>query len=91
MGEIVPNYAESAMVPLEWTAQGRVVIDGMIVCLGEMRDDPVDCTIEVGRIVDVRGSRNAARFRKFLADSGENADAICELRCGDKSHGKARV
>jgi leucyl aminopeptidase (aminopeptidase T) len=79
MGEIVPNYAESAMVPLEWTTQGRAVIDGIIIGLGEMRDDPVDCAIEAGRIVDVRGSRNAARFSQFLADSGENADAICEL------------
>jgi 2,5-dihydroxypyridine 5,6-dioxygenase len=78
-GEIVPNYAESAMVPLEWTAHGRVVIDGIIIGLGEMREDPVDCRVEAGRIVAVEGGRNAARFRQFLADSGENADAICEL------------
>jgi 2,5-dihydroxypyridine 5,6-dioxygenase len=78
-GEIVPNYAESAMVPMEWTAAGRAIFDGIIIGLGEMRDDPVDCVIEDGRIVEVRGGRNAARFRQFLDESGENAEAICEL------------
>jgi leucyl aminopeptidase (aminopeptidase T) len=78
-GEIVPNYAESAMVPQEWTTTGRAVIDGIIIGLGEMREDPVDCRIEGGRIVDIRGVKNATRFSQFLENSGENADAICEL------------
>lgn len=78
-GEIVPNYAESAMVPLEWTTTGRAVIDGIIVGLGEMREEPVDCRIENGRIVEVNGGKNATRFSQFLQVSGENADAICEL------------
>lgn len=78
-GEIVPNYAESAMVPLEWDAEGRAVIDGIIIGLGEMRDDPVDCVIREGRITEVNGGANADRFRRFLEESGDNADAICEL------------
>jgi len=78
-GEIVPNYAESAMVPLEWSAQGKVVVDGIIVGLGEMRQDPVTWTVRDGRIRDVQGKDNAERFRQFLQASGENADAICEL------------
>jgi len=78
-GEIVPNYGESAMVPLEWSAEGRVVVDGIIIGLGEMRRDPVRWEVERGRIVEVRGGENADRFRRFLEESGENADAICEV------------
>jgi len=78
-GEIVPNYAESAMVPQEWQAVGRAVIDGIIIGLGEMRDDPVTCDIEKGAIVRVSGGANARRFQRFLDDSGENAGAISEL------------
>ena len=78
-GEIVPNYAESAMVPLEWTTEGRALVDGVIIGLGEMREDPVDCRIEGGRIVEARGGENALRFNQFLKASGKNAEAICEL------------
>ncbi len=78
-GEIVPNYAESAMVPLEWSAEGRVVVDGIIVGLGEMRRDPVTWEVAKGRIVNVIGAENANRFRQFLEESGENADAIVEV------------
>lgn len=78
-GEIVPNYAESALVPLEWSAEGRAVIDGIIIGLGEMRNDPVEWQVEKGRIVKVSGGANAERFKHFLKESGENADAISEL------------
>jgi 2,5-dihydroxypyridine 5,6-dioxygenase len=78
-GEIVPNYAESAMVPLEWNAEGNLVVDGIIVGLGEMRQDPVSMTVKEGRIYEVQGKDNAERFKHFLQVSGENADAICEL------------
>lgn len=79
MGEIVPNFAESAMVPLEWTTEGCMVIDGIIAGLGEMRGDPVRCEIRKGRIAEVSGGDNARRFKRFLEESGENADAIAEL------------
>ena len=78
-GEIVPNYGESTMVPLEWTTVGRAVVDGIIIGLGEMREDPVECRIEDGRIVEACGGRNAMRFNQYLKASGENAEAICEL------------
>ncbi len=78
-GEIVPNFGESTIAPLEWSAEGRVVIDGILVGLGEMREDPVICEIKGGRIVEIKGGKNAERFRKFLQSSGENADAIAEL------------
>ena len=78
-GEIVPNYAESAMVPLEWSAEGRAVIDGIIIGLGEMRSDPVVWDVSKGRIVGVNGGANAERFSRFLEESGENADAVCEI------------
>lgn len=78
-GEIVPNYAESAMVPLEWSAEGQAIIDGIIIGLGEMRNDPVELQMEKGRIVKVSGGANADRFKRFLEESGENAEAISEL------------
>jgi leucyl aminopeptidase (aminopeptidase T) len=78
-GEIVPNYGESALVPLEGSAEGRVVVDGIIVGLGEMRGDPVRWRVEGGRIVEVSGGENAGRFGQFLEESGQNADAVCEV------------
>lgn len=80
MGEISPNYGESAMVPQEWTSYGKMVIDGLITGLGEMRTDPIYCDVEKGRIVKIEGGANAERFKKFLKDSGENSEAIAE--CG---------
>jgi len=80
MSCVSPNYGESAMVPQEWAAHGHAVIDGILVGLGEMGDDPVIWEVEDGRIAEVKGGTNAQRFRQFLADSGENAGAIAE--CG---------
>lgn len=48
-GEIVSNFAESTIVPLESVTEGRMVIDGIIVGLGEMRSDPVTCEVSRGR------------------------------------------
>lgn len=78
-GEIVPNFGESTIAPLEWSAEGRVVIDGIVVGLGEMRADPVTFTVKKGRVVEVKGGENADKVRRFIAESGENADAIAEL------------
>ena len=80
MSCVSPNYAESAMVPQEWTSHGQAVIDGVLVGLGEMTNDPVTWEVKDGRIVEVKGGVNAERFRQFLEESGENAGAIAE--CG---------
>jgi leucyl aminopeptidase (aminopeptidase T) len=77
--QLVPNFGESTLVPMEWTAEGRMVIDGIIIGLGEMRASPVVCQVKGGRIVEVKGGENADRFRNFLQASGENANAIAEL------------
>lgn len=79
-GEIVPNYGESAMVPLEWASNGRAVVDGIIVGLGEMRESPVVWDVKEGRIVNVSGGANAEKFKAFLERSGKNSNAIAE--CG---------
>lgn len=81
-GEIVPNFGESTIAPAEWETEGRIVIDGMIPGLGEMKSDPVTCEIRKGRIVEVKGGENGTRFRQFLKNSGENADAVAEVGIG---------
>ncbi|MCI0679238.1 MAG: aminopeptidase [Actinobacteria bacterium] len=78
-GEIVPNFGESTIAPAEWQTEGTMVVDGIIVGLGEMREDPITCSVTGGRIVEIRGGANAKRFEQFIEDAGENADAIAEM------------
>lgn len=78
---IVPNYAESACVPWEGTAEGRAIIDGYIISVGsDHRSDPVELVIKGGRAVEVNGGDGAAKLRAIIEGADENANNIAE--CG---------
>ncbi len=83
---ITPHYGESAVVPLEGTAEGRAIIDGIIVSLGQV-SEPLEWTIRGGRVVGVDGGRDAARFRRIL-ETDEGASNIAE--CGIATSHKER-
>lgn len=76
---IVPNYAESACVPMEGTAEGRAVIDGYVISIGPV-SEPIEFVIRQGRAVEVNGGISAAKLRATMAAADENANNIAE--CG---------
>lgn len=76
---IVPNYAESACVPWEGTAEGRALIDGYIIGIGPV-SEPVEFIIKGGRAVEVNGGVSASKLRAIMTAADENANNIAE--CG---------
>ncbi len=57
---------EANIGPLEGTAEGVIVIDGSLPPVGPL-EAPIHCKIEKGRIVEIKGSKLAEEFSKFLA------------------------
>lgn len=76
----LPDFFEAAVAPLEGSAAGVVVLDGMTLVTGIV-DEPIELTVERGRIRDLRGGE-ADALRRYLQAAGENADAVCELGVG---------
>lgn len=58
--------------PLEGTANGVFAVDLTMHHLGKI-DEPILLTIEDGRIVDIKGHRDAKRLRDHLRDFGDHS------------------
>jgi leucyl aminopeptidase (aminopeptidase T) len=71
-------FAESATAPLEETVDGRIVIDGAMVGVGIVKE-PIKWTVKKGKIVAIRGGKDAEAFKEILARHGESAKQICEF------------
>ncbi|WP_285729186.1 aminopeptidase [Nocardiopsis sp. ATB16-24] len=73
-----PMYAclfpggEFNVPPVEGTANGVYAADLTMHHLGKI-DEPILLTIENGRIVDIKGHRDAKRFRDHLRDFGDES------------------
>lgn len=76
----LPDFFEAAVAPLEESAEGVVVVDGMSLVTGIV-DEPIVLRVEGGRIVELRG-RAAGTLRAYLEAAGTNADVVCELGVG---------
>lgn len=82
---IVPFYCEVACAPVEDTANGTVVSEGTVVGLPGLNGvlhDPIQWEVEKGRIVDIKGGKEARLLTELLPTLGENADRIAELGIG---------
>jgi len=77
---------EAYIAPVEWTAQGKILIDGSIVGLGKL-ESPILLTIEKGLLVDAQG-KNADKWLKILGDS-TSARNLAEFGVG--TNPKARL
>lgn len=84
---IVPNYAESACVPLEGSTEGRAVIDGYVIGLGPV-SEPIEFVMKDGRAVEINGGDSAAKLRAIVEAADENANNIAE--CGIATSHKER-
>ena len=76
---------EGFLAPLEDRGGGKLVVDGSIAGIGAV-DDPVELTIESGRVVDATGPAGARLLDQLSPAGGEN---VAELGVG--CNGRARV
>ena len=87
----IPLWGELNWAPVEELTEGRAVIDGILMRWGAQLavSHPVEWVVHKGRIVEVKGGRDAHDFIKTLESADENAYIIGELGIG-ASH-KARL
>lgn len=76
----LPDFFEAAVAPLEESAEGVVVVDGMSLVTG-IADEPIELLVEGGRVTSLRGGA-ADALRAYLDAAGTNADVVCELGVG---------
>lgn len=82
---IIPFYAEVACAPVEATAEGTYVTNGSIWGHASMEcivSEPLYWTVNAGRVVDLRGGKEARLVRDALAAFDDNAWSIAELGIG---------
>ncbi|WP_336362113.1 aminopeptidase [Halalkalicoccus salilacus] len=76
-GLVVLPAGKSAITPVEGSAQGTVVVDYSIDNLGRL-DDPIELTVEDGRVSDVSGGSQATELRALIDHEGECARNVAE-------------
>lgn len=75
----VPLYAETALAPIEGTANGQYLVNGFFEYVG-LVTDPFLLIIKDGRVVEVRGGgREAQKVRDILAAADVHGANIAEL------------
>lgn len=82
---IIPHYAEVASAPVEGKAKGTYVTNGSIWGHASMEcivGEKLYWTVEKGKVVDIRGGREAQLIEKALSGFDENAWRIAELGIG---------
>ncbi|MBI2177434.1 MAG: aminopeptidase [Candidatus Tectomicrobia bacterium] len=77
----MPNFSESAVSPLEGTAEGLAVIDGMVNWIGFVRE-PIRLTMEKGVVAKVSGGADAERLKAIWDQADDNAANVAELGIG---------
>lgn len=79
----VPNI-EANISPVEGTAEGRIVFDASVPNLrtGLLRE-PIELTVRAGRVVDVRGGRDARALARLWQEQDDpNVYNIAQLAIG---------
>ncbi len=78
----VPLYAESALAPVEGSANGKYLVNGFFEHVGRVTR-PFTWIIKDGRIVEIVGDGpEAKKCRKILKAADENGTNIAELGVG---------
>lgn len=71
------------MSPIEGSANGTVVLDGVESGLGiGLIREPIICEVKNGRVTDVRGGFEARKLKRKMESSDENASNYAELGMG---------
>lgn len=77
----MPNFSEGTVSPLEGSAEGVAVIDGMINWIGFVRE-PVRLSFKGGKVTEVSGGADAERLNAIWEQADENATNVAELGIG---------
>ena len=76
-GLVVLPAGKSAITPVEGSAQGTVIVDYSIDAIGRL-DDPVELTINDGRVTAISGGSQAEELRELVDSKGGCARNIAE-------------
>ncbi|GAB3701030.1 aminopeptidase [Halorubrum pallidum] len=76
-GLVVLPAGKSAITPVEGSAQGTVVVDYSIDGLGQL-DNPVELTIQDGRVEGISGGTQADELSRLVESTGDCARNIAE-------------
>ena len=76
-GLVVLPAGKSAITPVEGSAQGTVVVDYSIDNIGQL-DEPVELTINDGKVRTISGGTQADELRELVESTGECARNIAE-------------
>jgi leucyl aminopeptidase (aminopeptidase T) len=82
---LLGDYSEVACPPVEYSAEGTLVIDGAMTGLETLErvvKEPMTLTIRKGRIVDISGGKDARDLEAVLSKADPNGKALAELGIG---------
>lgn len=82
---IIPFYAEVACAPVERKATGTYVVNGNIWGHPSMEcivNEPIHWKVENGKVIEMKGGRDAQQIREALSTFDENAWYVGELGIG---------
>ena len=85
----VPPNVETAVSPLEGTAFGTLVVDGVVVPGGPVAE-PITVRVEDGRITAIEGGPDAAQLQALLAGYGDS-NVFCPVELGLGLNPKAKM
>lgn len=86
---LYPN-GEFNIPPVEWTAEGKLVIDMSMHQFGRLFS-PIELTIEKGRIVKIDGGPEAFTLRNYLEKYGDENAYVCPAEASVGINSKALV
>jgi leucyl aminopeptidase (aminopeptidase T) len=86
---LFPN-GEFNVPPVEWSANGKLVIDLCMHQLGRL-SSPIELTIREGRITAIDGGIDAYSLRTYLANYGDENAYVCPAEASVGINSKALV
>jgi leucyl aminopeptidase (aminopeptidase T) len=76
--------------PVEYSANGKLVVDLTMHNLGRLRD-PIELTIESGRITAIEGGAEARSLRDYLEEHGDDNAYLCPAEASVGINRRAKV
>lgn len=78
----IPYYAESAVAPIEGTAEGKIVVDLAFRNWNYLLEEPLKINVTGGKAVEMNGAKKDYDILWKIATTDENASNIAELGIG---------
>jgi leucyl aminopeptidase (aminopeptidase T) len=78
----IPYYAESAVAPIEGTAEGKIVVDLAFRNWNYLLEEPLIINVKNGKALEMTGAKKDYDILWKIATTDENASNIAELGIG---------